>query len=1218
MSGKGFLSPIIDENVDTKPIVMIDKSGSTSGKIMEWQLMHLERIMKGKNINMMNVIFWGNRAEIFPDVPVDTIIQHPMGLSNSFGGTDLSTAFEILPKFWYNKHPTVLSMENDQLTSLSDELDDDLLFGESSDDLPNIVPTTVISAENTQQTSFSDEMDDDLFSDESSDDLPTIVPTTILTSPQSVQHNEELAYLSTSVGERTKRVTEYATPRSGERTKDIYIVTDGDLTDDKHNFREQVTKLVRDNPSVKFRIYIICVEGNEDNYEIRNDLKAGGSMYKTICDARLSEHVYSFITYNKHHLFIPFVNIEKHDTKVGFIPWRNMCFSQMDMYMFLEYITELIDENKNNTEVIKRISHDLCTTLYKIVKISNNRFKYDIIDIYIKLFSDTEIYEEIKDLIYNEIINKESGVSLTYIDYRNKRKDVFHQRQIELYKNTIMAIRYGNSVNKFMTFPVYDNKYKIFIHDFKDIKFDVLMRDNVYKMGGVKVGDNVIPVLPMISRCLPEREDINQCIRQYIRAIMSYMYNINAADDMILYLFLTMTMCISKCKDIDPRIVNSLTSLSYVLLNRKRYQTDITELEHLMAGNPPLTVVGDIGNIISIFRRCAKIFEINCKPYTLWYNILEMLGDKKLVEIQKKYCIDDLDMDIYAIDHKSGTNIMFNSELKTKVIDMSSNIGIPEYYDYISFEDTSECGGYTFKPHKYGGDKYVCAPRYVISMESYDKLLLHDIMCPICKRLFGNIDEMLITVEPKDKIDGSVEKLKSLVIDSNYFNNVTNYQILDLEKMKLAENKLVKLDDCKFEYNMAWGFHPNDLIINKILCKKMAQVTNTPDFIESLEKRGCGFLLDMNGDNWTLAGGACRSILLGEAKIKDLDIFIHGLNSDVEYEVKAEWLIREIQKHLDKDMIYTTLYKKNMHVYEMICFKINDTIKDEKSLTTNTTSITELKELEIKNEMRFIDVVRNAKKFKTFHKIQIILLKQKNILDNINRFDLEASQVCFANGEVYLTTHARDIGYKYMINIYDPEKHSDTYYYRLCKYSKYGFSPCFPNANSDVIYDNGKYILKIHGDQYVIHPPKEHEEIKTSGVINACGVRGRALDKKVFKTDIKTIKNLTDGMYSSFAYTLKTTMRYILMMNGQICGMSEKEMLKIHRENPDKITIDKEDIIYYTVTSGGHKINIHEYENGRIDKLDFIDMYPHGVKLDKIMPVGKLKEEEEGEDDQFF
>jgi len=456
------------------------------------------------------------------------------------------------------------------------------------------------------------------------------------------------------------------------------------------------------------------------------------------------------------------------------------------------------------------------------------------------------------------------------------------------------------------------------------------------------------------------------------------------------------------------------------------------------------------------------------------------------------------------------------------------------------------------------------------------------------------------------------DKSMVLKIRSKNYNNKTNCPVLDLDVMLTIKNELIKLDDCKFMNNIAWDYDDKDLIISKILGGKMIQITNTPEFIESMERRGCGFLLDMKGDNWMLAGGACRSILLGEAKIKDLDIFLYGLNTDEEYEIKVKWLIAEIQKRLDDDMIYMTLYKKNTHVYEIICFKINENILfKEKELTTNTLSMADLKKMADNNELRIMDVVRNAKKFKTVHKIQIILLKTDSILDNINRFDLEASQVCYVDGEVYLTTQARDIGYKYMINIYRPEKHSDTYYHRLCKYSKYGFSPCFPNAKTDIKYEDGKYILKIHGDQYVVHPPRDHEEIKNTGVINACGIRGKSLTKKVFKTDVKTLKNLTDGMYSSFAYTLKTTMRYILMMNGNIYGMSEKEMLKIHRENPDNITIDKDDIILYGVTT--EPINIYEYENGRIDKLDFIDAYPHGIKLDETMPIGLNNEEDENE-----
>jgi len=669
MSHTGFLKPIIDEHVDLMPIVMIDKSGSTSGKIMEWQLTHIERIMKSKNIEKMNVIFWGsNPALIYPDVLVDDIIRHPMGLGSSLCGTDLSTAFHVLPKSWYRDVDLEEIIEvNDLLYELNNELNNELSDDDLFDD-DNLLPF---------DEPQSNVLNMEIRSDQQRPHNSGRSHRTILPIPEGARSLRRA--LGTTEG--SDRAHEPGRspdpPKAGSESanRDIYIVTDGELIQDQHNFREQVTRLVRDNPGIKFRIYIICVEGNENNYEIRDDLQAGGSMYKTICDARLAEHVYSFVTYNKHHMIIPFVNIEKFDTKVGFIPWRNMCFSIMDMYMFLDYISDLIEKDKGNIGIIKRISHDLCTTLYHIVKMSNNKFKYDIIDTYIQLFSDTPIYEEIKNLIYNEIINKESGISLTYIDYRNKRQDVFKQRQLELYKNAMTAIRYGISVTKFMTFPIYDDvecKYKIFIYDSKDITFGVRMRDKTYKMGGVKIGDNIIPVLPMIQKCIGEREEVNQCIRQYIRAIMSYMFNINVADDMVIYLFLTMMLRFDNCDtDIDPRVVNSLIALSYVLLNRTRFQTKITELEHLMTGNPPLTVVGDIGKIVGIFRRCAKIFDINCRPYSLWANIISALGDVKLLEVQNKYCEDDIDKDSLL----RLTDQTFSTPFNVMVIDTSSNSG---------------------------------------------------------------------------------------------------------------------------------------------------------------------------------------------------------------------------------------------------------------------------------------------------------------------------------------------------------------------------------------------------------------------------------------------------------------------------------------------------------------------------------------------------------------
>ena len=67
----------------------------------------------------------------------------------------------------------------------------------------------------------------------------------------------------------------------------------------------------------------------------------------------------------------------------------------------------------------------------------------------------------IKILGNGEITKKIKGVARTYIDYRNNRTALFETRQGELYKNVIESIRYRNTCDKFMTFPLYDEKEMI-------------------------------------------------------------------------------------------------------------------------------------------------------------------------------------------------------------------------------------------------------------------------------------------------------------------------------------------------------------------------------------------------------------------------------------------------------------------------------------------------------------------------------------------------------------------------------------------------------------------------------------------------------------------------------------------------------------------------------------------------------------------------------------
>nr|QBK88430.1 MAG: von willebrand factor type A domain protein [Mimivirus LCMiAC01] len=1055
-----ILIKAVDEYTDDHPIVMIDVSGSTSGSIIIKEKQIAQDILTNKNIKICNLICWsGSESHVYPNINASDLATFDTK-NEQFGGTDLSWAFYILPKEWYE----------------------------------------------------------------------------------------------------------------GKKCTEIYIITDGEIYGDDYIFKNQITNLILNNLDNRIKIHSIAVESGSNNYNEVSNLNAGTRFYKILQEQKLMNHISSFITYNKYHI-TPFINIQKHDVPEGYIPFRDSCFSIMDTNKFIKFLRKDILLIKDDKEKLDRLSHHLAYTVHHLVASKPSKIKHDIVDMFCNLFRGTVNYDGIIEILAHEIYSHETGTSSSYVDYRNNRKNLFNISQMNLYKNTKKSITY-NKYHKFMTFPLKnkDGVYVTYKLAGKKVTCDVRMRDKTFVNGGMEVGNYTIPVLP--TKTIIRNEVINQCLRQYVRAIMSNMYDLYPSDDTILYLFLTLVLKVY-LSDVSDETKQSFNNLARVMLNRVRYQTKVKEMDHLLEGNPPLPVLDDFCKMKSILQYCVDTYDMgNIQPYTLWYGIIIAIGDPQLMINQLKYCKNDIKQDFPEIVNiiNELPKLLKKDKFKDIIVGNTSLDDI-EYTCYFTLDNTSETGGLKFVPHEIANG-IVCAPRYVISpdiIEEINTLRNGEIMCPICNANFTTTS--LENIPPKSILENNESGIELHTFDTILFNN-KKHETVDTNELMKVSKVLYDIDDLDFSVS-SYQLKGN-LIVNHNLGQTFLINKTNEAFIEALNKDH-KFLTTIDMNNVCVAGGFGKSILLKQ-RVQDIDLFLYGLEDVKAYRNRTCKLVNDIEEYMKNtinNVVFVILYKANNHVLELLCLEYTEENMNDKII--------------------FSDIVKDEKNYKLHHKIQIILLKNDNILHLLNTFDLAASQVVF-DKSVYMTNNAYN-AYKYMVNMVDESKHTDIFHVRICKYYKYGFAMAFPEYKLSRKISNIDKIV-FSGDTYEITPI-----FTSNNTITASAVKSTPGKKTIFcNTGGKYKKGRK--MYTSYGNkTIGTTARYIMMINGQINGMSqslcdlqpsvsglpqtpEKDVVVDNTKNPT-------DKIFYKVWLGTNKINIEEYENGTCNKIKFITSFEH-------------------------
>jgi len=561
----------------------------------------------------------------------------------------------------------------------------------------------------------------------------------------------------------------------------IYLITDGIIQSNtlitnnmvKERLANSIKNLFKNFNNI--HLHIITVESkiiNMNELESVNNI-AGGDVFNVIRNNNMCDLITEFKSYTINN---PdgYIHINRIVAPAGYIPFGNSYFSEGKINEFIIHITNLVhpNENKCSQDLLLRIIQDLSNSIKYIIKDKPTHIKGQIINMFCNIFKNTEIDFSLAQFIIRQAIDSDiNGQINTFSEYRNNLKNLYQYAHNLLSDNTKIAI---NIKKNFITLPI---NYKIIVgsHNMITEKF------NMFKNGAIKIGQHTIPVLPYI-KSLNELSEINeQCMRQYIRSIISTYYHVGFQDDSVIFIVLGLMLSIIK-SNVSNKIKNMFRIFAKIMLRKKRTNSITTELQRLQEGEFPLPNNGQINDLFNNLNLISILLKLNnVHQMTIWYCICLALEDKQLIQKQLIHCVHDIELDF---PNYKDINILDNLQLN----DIYNIINIPNelLYDYtclITMEDISNSGGYKFKQHmSLTGSK--CHPFNVLSNEGYEQLINNTpSLCPICYQNLNASHFEPIGIKPEENLN---------IFTDDDFPKKINYHKTEISSIKNMKNIIEK------------------------------------------------------------------------------------------------------------------------------------------------------------------------------------------------------------------------------------------------------------------------------------------------------------------------------------------------------------------------------------------------------------------------------------------
>lgn len=493
----------------------------------------------------------------------------------------------------------------------------------------------------------------------------------------------------------------------------IYFFTDGQISESGSALSKSVKELFDKFNNIHLHLYSVECVDHDFNRAESLDIIAGGDVFKIFRNNSLTKFITEFISYtpsNRHQ------HINNVIPPVGFISFGDKIFAETKVNQFITYLHEQIQENKDNEDYLLKTIQSLSSTIRQITKNINPYLLNGIINTFCNLFKNTKLDFTLVQIMLSDTVKLESqGKAIVFSEYRSKMNNLYKEANSLLWNNTKQAIKLDSN---FISILYQD---KLITGSSESVTDFVYLFNNKYPQSSIKIEDHIIPTFSLDNNSLTQMHE--QCMRQYIRSIIGTMYQENPTHDIIVFIVLGLMLkvCLSK---VDEQYKQSYRQLALLMLKKKSYTSDITELEKLENGNLPL-FASNYDKFLFSMTKIKNMLNLDVSELTLWYMMCLALNNHKIINKQLIHCNSSLQQD--------KITKLEDLHLKTDVIvyELPNN----NQYDYqciINLTDTSTTGGYIYKPH-ISLTQNNCSPRFVLSEEGYQRMIQQvPILCPVC------------------------------------------------------------------------------------------------------------------------------------------------------------------------------------------------------------------------------------------------------------------------------------------------------------------------------------------------------------------------------------------------------------------------------------------------------------------------------------------------------
>lgn len=532
----------------------------------------------------------------------------------------------------------------------------------------------------------------------------------------------------------------------------IYFITDGGIgySECNHQELEKLKTKLKENIELLFNkhnnvhLHVIAVENKNYNFSDSESLNimAGGDVFKVIRTNGLTKYITEFTSYVPNYND-GFRHIYKIIPPAGYIPYMDKCFSETVVDGFIGYIRNQIKEAVSDDELLK-IVQNLSVTLKYLIKDKPKHIADGIIRLFCSMFANTKVDSAIVSYILDDTVRLEQeGKADIFSEYKTRLKNLYGETE----KILMRSAKNGLNMSVGIMSMIIDNC--IIVGDSSMITDNFVTKGVNYASACINVNNIVIPMLPIDSLFTDTNK---QCIRQYIRGIISTQYGVERYGDIIIYVVLGLMLKVV-CSNLDEKYKNYFRIFGTIMLQKKRTNTELNELERFETGVLPIPNTGKINDFYNFMRIVKNIIglQTGISPMTLWYAMCLALNNEKLIVKQSIHCIDDIKKDLEIEPKDVLSKLSFDHAIT--IITLPKNLRF-DYTCAITLENCDKIGGYKIEEHVTPSG-FTCTPNFIISDAGYKSLFSQPrCICPVCYKHLK--EESFTKIGPKEILNENI------------------------------------------------------------------------------------------------------------------------------------------------------------------------------------------------------------------------------------------------------------------------------------------------------------------------------------------------------------------------------------------------------------------------------------------------------------------------------